>query len=230
MVKKIELLGMSLDNYTVSDAMHKMEQCWNNTMISTVETVSMDTLMKAHGDELLKSCIENLDLAIICDKEILKAAGITSRQRVKETAENEFFKRFMEYALKNNKTAFLLGEENDDVLLLQEFLNGAYQGLVVSGVYALSECTGDYDTVINEINIAEPDIILSLISTPRQEYFLKEHKEKLNAKIWYGLRDYPSEKKKVSEVAGFARKLIQKGMMHSLLLRYNKNESEDGDE
>ena len=134
------------------------------------------------------------------------------------------------YILQNSKTAYLLGEESEDIRLLQEFLNEAYEGLPIIGVYALSECTGDYDKVINEINIAEPDVILSVIPTPLQEYFLQDHKEKLNAKIWYGLRDYPSEKKRVSEVAGFARKLIQKGIMHSMLLRYNKNEGEDSNE
>ena len=65
MGKKIEILGMSLDNDTVQEAMLQIESCWDKSTISTVETISMDTLMKAHEDELLKSCIENLDLAII---------------------------------------------------------------------------------------------------------------------------------------------------------------------
>ena len=84
MVKKLDILGISLDNYTVREAMLRIEACWNNTIMSTVETISMDTLVKAQADELVKNCIENLDLAIICDKEILKAAGIVSSQRMKE--------------------------------------------------------------------------------------------------------------------------------------------------
>ncbi len=80
MVKRIDILGISLDNYTVREAMLKIEVCWNNTIMSTVETISMDTLAKAQSDELVKNCIENLDLAIICDKEILKAAGIPKNE------------------------------------------------------------------------------------------------------------------------------------------------------
>ena len=69
-----------------------------------------------------------------------------------------------------------------------------------------------------------PDVILSVIATPGQEGFLKENKEKFNAKIWYGLGAGYAAKRGVSEVAGFARKMLHKGMMLSMLLRYKKNE------
>lgn len=221
---------MSLDNYTVREAMLKIEVCWNNTIMSTVENISMETLVKAQSDEVMKDCIENLDLAIICDKEILKAAGVMSAQRVRETVENEFFKEFLKRAVRNSRTVYLLGDTSEQIGMLQGFLNETYEKLKITGVYALSECTGDYDTVINEINIAAPDVILSVIPAPKQEYFLKDHKEKLNARIWYGLGEHYAGRHGMSEVAGFARRLIHKGIMHGMLLRYNKNDSEEKDE
>ncbi len=120
------------------------------------------------------------------------------------------------------RTVYLLGETREQLSLLEEFLNEGYQGLQALGSYALSECEGDFDKAINEVNIAAPDIILSVIPTPAQEYFLKDHKEKLNAKVWYGLGDHYFDKKGVLEVAGFARKLFHKGMLHSMLLHYHK--------
>ncbi|MFG6384175.1 MAG: WecB/TagA/CpsF family glycosyltransferase [Lachnospiraceae bacterium] len=224
MIKKLEILGIQLDNYTVREAMLQIEGFLNSTIMNIVETISMETLVKSETDEKLRTCIENLDLAIISDKEILKAAGENSPQRMQETVNNEFLKEFMKRASRNNRTVYLLGESREQVEILQKFLNENYGRIQVVGVYALADCTGDYDTVINEINIAEPDVIISIIPTPRQEYFLENKKEKLNAKIWYGLGDnYPS-KKGVSEVAGFAKKLIHKSMMHSMLLRYNKKD------
>lgn len=222
MIKKIEILGMELDNYTVREAMLQIEVYLNDTIMNTVETVSMETLVKAQTDELLKECIESLDLVIISDKEILKAAGVNSAQRMRETVDNEFFKEFMKRASRNSRTVYLLGDTSEQIGTLQGYLNENYDKIKIAGVYALSDCSGDYDTVINEINIAEPDVILSVIPTPRQEYFLKDNKEKFNAKIWYGLGEHYASKKGVSEVAGFAKKLIHKGMMHSMMSRYNK--------
>lgn len=229
MIKKIELLGISLDNYTVKEAMLEIEGYWTDTKMSTVEAISMETLVKAQTDELLKTCIENLDLAIICDKEILKAAGVTSAQRMRETADNDFFKEFMKIAVHSHRTVYLLGDTSEQTKLFESFLKEAFGKLKIAGVYALSECSGDYDAVINEVNIAAPDLILSVLPIPRQEYFLQEHKGKFNAKIWYGLGEHYINRRGVSEVAGFAKKLIQKGILHSMLLRY-KNDNENGEE
>lgn len=229
MIKKIEILGISLDNYTVRETMLQIEDYWTDTKMSTVENISMETLVKAQTDELLKTCIENLDLAIICDKEILKAAGVTSAQRVRETAENEFFKEFMKHTMRSHRTVYLLGDTSEQIKLLKSFLKETYGKLKIAGVYALSECSGDYDAVINEVNIAAPDLIVSVLPIPKQEYFLQEHKGKFNAKVWYGLGEHYINRRGVSEVAGFAKKLIQKGILHSMLLRY-KNDKGNGEE
>lgn len=224
MIKKLEILGMALDNYTVKEAMQKVEGFLNNPVMNTIETISMETLVKAQEEEELKECIEHLDLTIISDKEILKAAKETSQQRLQETVENLFLEEFMKRAARNNRTVYLLGDTSQQLMELQEFLRENYDKIKVSGSYALADCVGDYDTVINEINIAEPDVLISVLSTPAQEYFLKANKEKFNVKIWYGLGNQYAVKKGMSEVAGFAKKLIQKGMMHSMLARYHKKD------
>lgn len=224
MIKKIEILGMNLDNYTVREAMLQVEVYLNNTIMNTIENISMEMLVKAQNDEILKECIEQLDLAIINDKEILKAAGVISAQRMRETADNEFFKEFMKRIVRNNKTVYLLGNTSTQIGELQGFLAENYTKLKISGVYAVEDCTGDFDNIINEINIAEPDVIFSVLTTPQQEYFLKENLEKLNAKIWYGLGQNYARKRGVSEVADFAKKLVHKGMLHSMLSHYNNKD------
>lgn len=224
MNKKLEILGMALDNYTVQEAMGKVEGFLGNDMMNTVETISMDLLVKAQEDGQLRECMETLDLTVISDKEILKAAEAASPQRMQETADNLFQREFLRRAGRKNWTVYLLGDDSLKLDALKGFLHENYGRIKVVGSYALADCLGDYDTVINEINIVEPDVLISVISTPEQEYFLKANKEKLNVKIWYGLGENYVSKRGVSEVAGFAKKLIQKGMMHSMLARYNKKD------
>ena len=224
MIKKLEILGMELDNYTVREAMFQVEGFLATTIMNTVEDVSMEMLVKAQADDWLKECIEGLDLAIISDKEILKAAGEASPQRMRETVERAFMKEFLGRASRNRRTVYLLGDDRAQVEALQYFLHENYNKIKIAGAYALTDCTGDYDAVINEVNIAEPDVILSVIATPYQECFLKDHKEKFNAKIWYGLGEGYAGKKGVLEVTGIAKKLLQKGMMHSMMLRYKKKD------
>lgn len=147
-----------------------------------------------------------------------------SAQRMRETGENEFAREFMKRIVRNKKTVYLLGDTSAQIEALQEFLRSKYPTLKISGLYALEDCTGDFDNIINEINIAEPDVIFSVLPTPQQEYFLKDNVGKFNAKVWYGLGPNYARKKGVSEVAEFAKKLVHKGMLHSMLSHYNKDE------
>ena len=59
MVKKLEILGMELDNYTVREAMFQIEGFLATTIMNTVEAISMEMLVKAQADSLLRECIES---------------------------------------------------------------------------------------------------------------------------------------------------------------------------
>ena len=115
MLKKLDILGLELDNYTVREAMLRAETYLNNNEMNTIETISMSMLEKAGHDEKMRACLKNLDLAVIGEKEILLAAGVNSTQRMKETIENTFFYEFMKRLLRNKKTIYLLGEKETDV-------------------------------------------------------------------------------------------------------------------
>ena len=148
-------------------------------------------LVSAEQTPVVKECIEQLDLAIIGEKGILTAAGVTSAQRIKETKEHEFFKEFMKRVIRNHKSVYLLGSTRDKLDEFTSFLEENYDKLRVVGNYAIEECVGDVDAAINEMNASAPDIIFSVLPVPQQEQFLLENKDKMNAKIWYGLgEDY----------------------------------------
>lgn len=49
---------------------------------------------------------------------------------------------------------------------------------------------GDLEAVINDMNATTPDVIISVLPSPMQEQFLFEHRDKMNANIWYGIGGY----------------------------------------
>lgn len=222
MIKKIEILGIQLDNYTVQEAMLQVEVYLNNTVMNTIEDISMEMLVLAGEDETLKECIEQLDLAIVSDKEILRAAGVNSVQRIRETAEHHFFEEFMKRIIRNSKTVYLFGETEQQTAQLETLLRQDYERLRIVGSFSLEACAGDFDGVVNEINIASPDVIFSVLSTPRQEYFLMENKSRMNAKIWYGLGSRYEKAHGVSCLKRFFRRLLHRGMLKSMLSRYDQ--------
>ena len=55
---------------------------------------------------------------------------------------------------------------------------------------------GGYDAIVNEINAATVDVILSMMPSPKQEHFLVHNRGKMSAILWYGVGNCKFSKKK----------------------------------
>lgn len=76
MIKKIDILGLQLDNHTVREAMMQVEHYLNDDVLNTIENISMKTLLAAEEDPVVREAVETMDLTVISEKEIMQAAGL----------------------------------------------------------------------------------------------------------------------------------------------------------
>ena len=75
MIKKIDIAGLQLDNYTVREMIMKIDRCMSERNFTTIEEINMDTLHMAASDEDVKEAIGVLDYTVIADTGILSAAS-----------------------------------------------------------------------------------------------------------------------------------------------------------
>ena len=221
MIKKIDIMGILLDDYTVREALHQIESFSDDNVLRSIESISMQMLMEAEKDEELRNAISSLDLAIVGQKEILEVAGVGTMQRIKETEENDFFYEFLKRLERNHKRLFLLGETEEKNNRIKEKLIEQYPQLSIVGEYALENCIGDQAAVINEMNAATPDLALSALPSPTQEHFFWEHKDKINARIWYGVGDVEIDGR--TGVKKMVTSLLHRGRLKSSIEKYEKN-------
>lgn len=228
MTKKIDILGLGLDNYTVREAIRQVETFLENNVLNTIENISMQMLIDAEESETLREVIQGLDLAIIGEKEILQVAGIDTMQRIRETEENDFAYEFFKRVERNSKSVFLLGQSEERVLNEKEHLLKDFPKLIVAGEYALDNCVGDFEAVINDMNAMTPDVIVSILPTPMQEEFFLSHRDKMNANIWYGEGELGLGSR-TGGVRGFFRKLARRGRLKNSIEKYRRRllESEE---
>ena len=78
MIKKIDIMGIGLDNYTVRESMRQVENYLSNDVLNTIENISMQMLIASETDPVVHNVISELDLSVIGEKEILKAADADS--------------------------------------------------------------------------------------------------------------------------------------------------------
>lgn len=194
MIKIIDFAGIQLDNYTVRETIMNVEKAMSDHGFHTIEEVNMDTLMMASSDETVKLALSTVDYTVIAENGILEAVGADSYQRRHEIEYHDFFYEMMKQIERNHKTVFVIGESAEHTHQVKEYLQGEYTKCEIVGAEALEDCNGATDAMVNEINALNPDIILSILPSPKQEQFLMDNMEKLSAGLWYGVGSWNFEK------------------------------------
>lgn len=188
-MKKIEIMGVEIDNYSVRESLLLADAYLNNHVMNTIEYVTMESINKAAKDSHYKDQLEKIDLLLPGEKEMLDVYGMKDVQRKKEIGDHLFFVEFLRKAVRLDKKVYLIGEKKNSILLVREFIKKYYEDLNIVGAVALEENNGEIANVINEINAEAPDIILSVLPSPLQEDFLEQQNDKLCAKVWFGFGD-----------------------------------------
>lgn len=220
MEQKIDVLGLDIENISVDEALPKISRMLNQDSIYLIDMISTELLLKAGDDEELKKCLQSMDMLWPREKAILTAAGVEDNRRLEEIEMNRFVKVCLEQAGYQEKTIFLLTDTAEDRNEFRQYLNEYYKDIRIAGDYVVENCWGDEDIIVNAINIASPNLILSSMSNPYQEQFIYTHKHKLNANAWLGLgrNMRPRHNYRVKE--NFLRRLFTKRILKKEVSKY----------
>lgn len=189
MIKQIQLLGMTIPNYSLREELQLAQDALRDEKLRLILTVSMQSLVKASSMESphIRECVEHADLVVVEDPEILSVSGIHSSQRIHEAEDHLFFTELLKRLQRGQQQVYLVASKHMALEKIKEILSDRYEKLHIVGEYSIEDYPDDLDRMINEINSAAPDVILSVMPTPQQEEFLVANRSKLLAKLWYGL-------------------------------------------
>lgn len=214
---RIQVLGLGIDNITAKDAMQCVVSYMGTEPVNVIEMVTMHTLGHFQQDETAGQLFETFDIALAGDKGILQAAGVEDERRLKEVEELLFIKMVMRYLHKNAARVLLLTENDSDLSKLETYMQEDYANIQVIGRATMEEQGMSDDMLLNLINGAEADCVLSALPSPMEEQFIFRNKTLVNARIWLGLGTLLDEIKKektgVQKIKEFIlRQILKKEM------------------
>ena len=228
-MKKIQVLGVELEDYTVREAMRKIDEYWRNGRMNTIGFVTTKGIMEANELPQVKEWMQSLDMTVPMDADILHAAGIDSAGRCREVEENVFIKEFLRRTVRYRKSVFLLTETTEQMGVLTGELMEYQEHLKIVGTYVLEELKADEGYIVNEINIASPDILISQLATPHREEFYEHSRMKLNTVIWLILKEGVHFGKKKRCLRSILYEYITKKVFR-IRVEKEKKETEETDE
>ena len=228
-MKKMNIMGIELRDYSLKEASRLIGQYLSNSRLDIVYFLSIDILVQAGESENLKKWLESMELTVPVSTEILAAAGITSKTRVKEVENNAFYKALIKRLSNERCTMFLLTETEAALQKSKEYIATHASGIEVIGSYAFENLSGDVDTIINDINSAVPDVVMSRLVSPKQEQFVYENRNKINSKIWLAINDtFTIKESSMGLKLEKLSRLIDKTIFRRMVSKYENNQ-EKGD-
>lgn len=186
MIKKIDIAGIQLDNYTVREALMISERMLSNNEFNTIEEVGLKTLKCAELDENVKQTIMSLDNTIISDVGILSAVGELTMQRQHEIQDRDFCYELLKRIERNHKNVYILGGSLNIIEKVTGYIEEEFSRINISGSQIIEEGWNTIEDIVNEINSTGVDVVISVLQSPMQELFLSQCRDMLLAKLWYG--------------------------------------------
>ena len=181
---KINVLGIEIDNYTAKETMKKSIEYLTTEPVNMIEVATVDVLMDTNTELMLKEQMKDFDLVLAGDRTVLEAAEVSERKRLQETDDRLYLQMFFRYLHKNHKRIYLLVESEEEGRRVYEYLEHRYGSIQVCGMAKVSAQDRADDMLVNAINGAEVDCVLSLLSSPLREDFAVKNKNLFNVRLF----------------------------------------------
>lgn len=225
--KKIDILGIYVDNYTVRESLLRLDTYLGSTVLNIIETVTMEKLISSGEFSVIKDCLKQADLSIIGEGELLIETGNATAQRMREVCGQDFLRELLKRMVRGQKRVFLIAMTNLQVEQMKKFFSEWVSNFSSAGSFSMEESADDMETIVNEINGATPDIVISALQSPVEEKFILSHKDKIGTGIWYGIGDSYYQGREKTLVGRTLKKLALRGKLHRSVSRYRQNINEN---
>lgn len=227
MAKKIHVLGMELEAYTVRENMCFLEEYLTSDELNIVCAVSADMLMRACEDKFLHDFISQADLRIIEEAIILEVVEGNYEQQYAQIKKHELEQQCLNFLTRKKKRIYWLGSSQEDLKNFLNYMREHYPEQKVAGSFA--ECIEgeNIENIINEINGADVDVLMLHFHSPSQEQFISNNKQLIHAKLCIcvgdGIRGRYESGIRISKIKG----LLDQTMFKRKALRYEADNKTD---
>lgn len=223
----MQVLGVELQDYTVREAMRKTDVFLRDQKLNTIAYITTRGLMAAEESPELRTFLSNLDLTVAADSDILHAAGIENRNRIKEIENDEFMEEFLKKLVRGKRSVYLLTGTKEQLVALEECLKSYQHSLRIVGRFSLDELEKEEDWLINEMNRLMTEVVISNISSPQRESFFENNHMKMNARIWLMLKDKVVHSTYKKNVLWHLADRISKSLFRRKVVQYQNQEQDE---
>ncbi len=178
-------MGVGFDNLTKAEFTAKAEEMLQNHTRGYVVTPNAEIVYEAVRNEEFRDLLNGAALVLPDGAGVVLGAKILGTPLKEKVAGIEFGEEVCKLLAKQGGRLYLLGSKPGIARAAGEKLTAKYPGLVICGT--ADGYFKDEAAVVAKINEANPDVVFVCLGAPKQEKFMKNHFDELNATLMLGL-------------------------------------------
>lgn len=186
-MNRIDVLGIEFDNTDILEAVERAVRLMEERRHAYVVTPNPEIILESRKNEKLASAVKSADMVLPDGVGVIYASHILGTPIKNRIPGIDFASALMARISENGRKVFLLGAKPGVAELAGERLSERYPGLIICGVNDGYFEEEDTEFIIEKINSASPDLVLVCLGSPKQEIWMKNHAELLDAGLLVGL-------------------------------------------
>ena len=183
----VEILGVPVASLTMAQAVAQAERWMDERTGALIATANAEMIMNATRDEELMEILRAADLVVPDGAGTVWAAHHLGHAMPERVAGYDLAQALLKRAPGKNRRVFFFGSAPGVAEKAKQKAETIYPGIRVVGVRNGYFSEADEPGIIREIREAQPDLLLAALGVPKQEKWLKKHKDELGVPVSIGV-------------------------------------------
>lgn len=181
---RTDILGVKVDNNTINEAVEMAIDAVDKGSKFVIFTPNPEIVMKAYEDSSFKKILNSADIVTPDGIGIVYASKILKGFVKERAAGFDICCGIIDRLNSRGGSVYLLGGKPGVAEQAGEKLKESYKNLIIAGTHD-GYFNNDLE-IICEINEKSPDLVLVCLGFPKQEKWIYDNRDKLNAKVMIG--------------------------------------------
>lgn len=189
-MKNILVLGAKISVTNLKDATSYVEDCIKGRRKTYICIAPVSTIVDAQENDEYRKIINNSGMTTPDGMPLVWLGRLKGERTIGRTYGPDFMLALCEKGQKRGYKHYLYGGEESTCDLLKSVLEKKFPDIDIIGQHTppFRPLHAQEDgKVIDEINRQNPDILWVGLGSPKQDYWMYEHRDKLNAPVMIGV-------------------------------------------
>lgn len=183
-METVNILGVHVNKYTMQEAVQKASSLMETEKLSIIFTPNSEIILYASNNPEFTDVINSADMVIPDGIGVVYGAKILKNPIKERVAGYDLVCNLFPIMAEKGQSVYLLGAKPGVAEKAAETLLSKYPGIVIAGIH--DGYFKDDEEVIADINKCAPDFLMVCLGFPKQENWIYNNREKLNAKLAIG--------------------------------------------